>query len=376
MSESLTGGPGTPEQPRTATMKDEARGVAHDAASSAGAVGETAKEGAVDVAHEAKYQVKDLLHQSRRELMDQASQQQTRAAEGLRAIHQELDSMASRSEGQGVGTDLVRQAAQRTGALAEWLDQRDPGSLLNEVTSFARRKPGFFLAAAAGAGLLAGRLSRSLAAGGPDDGQGAMAARPTTPPSSAGVYGTETGDAYSPAGNYGSGDAYRTAGVYGAAGAAGVYGTDAYGTGSYGAGETHGAGASTPGTGAYSTETGAYAGAGVDSGTDPQDPLYAAEAAGTTANVDYSGYSGTPTGASAAEQFGTEAGAGVASGGGLGTGAGAGANPAASDSDDFAYGQDRTQGEDTALGDELLGQDTQGEDPLSDDWRRGERGGL
>ena len=52
--------------------------------------------------------------------------------------------------------------------MASWLENRDPGSLLDEVKSFARQRPGTFLLAAAGAGLLAGRLGRSLQAGAPD----------------------------------------------------------------------------------------------------------------------------------------------------------------------------------------------------------------
>ena len=47
---------------------------------------------------------------------------------------------------------------------AGWLADRDPGSLLDEVRSFARRKPGTYLAIAMGAGVLAGRLTRGLTA--------------------------------------------------------------------------------------------------------------------------------------------------------------------------------------------------------------------
>ncbi|GAB3279968.1 hypothetical protein GCM10027449_20680 [Sinomonas notoginsengisoli] len=185
MSEFLPRGTSQPQQSGTsATVKDEARGVAGDAASSAQAVGGVAKDEAANVAGETKSQISDLMAQSRDEVKDQAAHQQARAAEGLRAIHRQLHSMASNSEEQGVGTDLVRRAASRTGAFAEWLDQRDPGSVLQEVKSYARRRPGMFLAIAAGAGLLAGRLSRSLAAGQDDRTQGAIPPRPANEPSS------------------------------------------------------------------------------------------------------------------------------------------------------------------------------------------------
>ncbi|WP_138444203.1 hypothetical protein [Sinomonas susongensis] len=165
----------------TETAKNEARGVAQEAGASASAVGQTAKDEATNVAREAQFQAKDLIHQSRQELMHQASAQQERAAQGLKSLHEELSSLAEKSENPGVGTDLVRQAAQRAGAFAEYLGQRDPGSLLNEVKSYARRKPGTFLAIAAGAGLLAGRLTRSLAAGASNNGAGQQAAGGTSP---------------------------------------------------------------------------------------------------------------------------------------------------------------------------------------------------
>lgn len=162
--EPVQGQPGS----KTEAAKGEARGVANEAASAGHAVADVTKGEARNVAHEAKYQARDLMNQTRQELTDQAATQQRRAAEGLRSIHQELSSMARNSQEQGLATDLVRQAAGRAGSFADWLDNRDPGSLLDEVKAYARRRPGAFLAIAAGAGLLAGRLTRSLAAGSPD----------------------------------------------------------------------------------------------------------------------------------------------------------------------------------------------------------------
>ena len=72
--------------------------------------------------------------------------------------------MADSSENPGVASDLAHQAASRAAGVADWLDQRDPGSLLNEVKGFARRRPGTFIAIAAVAGVLAGRLTRSVVA--------------------------------------------------------------------------------------------------------------------------------------------------------------------------------------------------------------------
>ena len=86
--------------------------------------------------------------------------------------------MAKNSEQDGLATDLARQAADRAQQAAGWLADRDPGTLLDEVRSFARRKPGTYLAIALGAGVLAGRLTRGLTAPSDD------ATTATTPTSS------------------------------------------------------------------------------------------------------------------------------------------------------------------------------------------------
>ncbi len=147
------------------TAAHEAAGVANTAAAEAGGVVGTAKAEAGAVAHEAKNQVKDLYHQSRSQLMEQATAQQQRVADGLRSVGGELNTMADQSEG-GVASDLVRQASTVVQGVAGWIGDRDPGSLLGEVKSYARAKPGTFIAVAALAGLVAGRLTRALSEGG------------------------------------------------------------------------------------------------------------------------------------------------------------------------------------------------------------------
>jgi hypothetical protein len=153
---------------KTDAAKDEAADVKRQAADSAQSVAETAKTEAANVAAEVKTNARDLLYQAKSDLTDQAGTQQQRAAEGIRTVSSQLSTMADASDQPGVATDLVRQAAERSRSVATWLENRDPGSLLEEVKSFARQRPGTFLMVAAGAGLLAGRLGRSLQAGAPD----------------------------------------------------------------------------------------------------------------------------------------------------------------------------------------------------------------
>jgi hypothetical protein len=162
--------------------KDEAAAVAGHAAGQAKNVAETAKAEAANVASEVKTGARDLLHQAKADLTDQAGTQQQKAAEGIRTISSQLHTMADASDQPGVATDLIRQAAERSQSVASWLENRDPGSLLEEVKSFARQRPGTFLLAAAGAGLLAGRLGRSLQAGAPDAQQAPSKPAPLTAP--------------------------------------------------------------------------------------------------------------------------------------------------------------------------------------------------
>lgn len=161
--------PSRPSESDTASgkadaAKDAAGQVASDAQDAAQNVAGVAKDQASQVVGEAKTQVKDLYEQATSELKEQAGVQQQKAATGLRSISDELSSMADNSEHGGVAAELVRNLSGRAGSAASWLDGRDPGSLLDEVKSFAARKPGTFIAIAAGAGILAGRLAKALAA--------------------------------------------------------------------------------------------------------------------------------------------------------------------------------------------------------------------
>ncbi|MBF4577575.1 hypothetical protein [Frondihabitans sp. VKM Ac-2883] len=149
---------------KAGVAKEQATQVAGDTKDAATNVAGTAKEQAGQVASEVKSQAKDLYGQATSQLKEQAGTQSQKVSEGLRSISDELSSMAEKSDGNGVASELVRNLSGRAGSAASWLDGRDPGSLLDEVKQFAARKPGTFIAIAAGAGLLAGRLTKALTA--------------------------------------------------------------------------------------------------------------------------------------------------------------------------------------------------------------------
>ncbi|MCC3280056.1 hypothetical protein LJ754_12935 [Arthrobacter sp. zg-Y40] len=149
--------------------KQQAGDIAQQAKGNAAQVADTAKTEAAGVASEVKSNAKDLFTQARSDLTEQAGVQQQKVAEGLRSMADELHSMAQSGQS-GVATDLVGQAANRASSVATWLDGREPGSLVDEVKGFARQRPMAFLAIAAGAGFLAGRLNKSISAGRPQQG--------------------------------------------------------------------------------------------------------------------------------------------------------------------------------------------------------------
>jgi len=125
----------------------------------------TAAEEASNVKAEVGHQARNLVGQVRSQLSSQVTNQQERAAGGIRSVSDELRSMANSSESQGMASNLVSQAASRAGDVAGWLEGRDPSALLDDVKRFARRRPGVFIAIAAGTGILVGRLARSLTSG-------------------------------------------------------------------------------------------------------------------------------------------------------------------------------------------------------------------
>lgn len=145
-------------------VKDRAADLGHGAVQAGQQAADAAREQASNVTAEARRQGKDLIRQAQGQLMEQAARQQQRLAEELRGMSDELSAMASGPDRSGVAADLADQAAGTTRNVAQWLDEREPGQLLQEVKTFARQRPGIFLAVAAGAGLLAGRLTRGLVA--------------------------------------------------------------------------------------------------------------------------------------------------------------------------------------------------------------------
>jgi uncharacterized protein YjbJ (UPF0337 family) len=216
------------------TAKGEAANVKDTAAGAASGVADTAKSEVSNVVGEAKYQVRNFVDQTGSQLRGQVTNQQSQLASTLNGWASELGSMASKSDDSGPMTDLAQEASRRAGEISHWLDTHEPSDLLDEVKRFARRRPVAFLALAAAAGVVAGRVTR-----------GAVAANTSV----------DSDNEPTPARAYDS-DLYDRGGYDGGVQGSGAYGTRTYQSGydpSYGemAGETsyQGGGMPAPGQG-------------------------------------------------------------------------------------------------------------------------------
>ena len=146
------------------TAKSEAANVKDTAVGAAAGVKDVAKSEASNVAGEAKYQARNLVDQTRSELRGQARSQKSAVAEKLKGWASELGSMASKADESGPMSDLVQEASRRVGEISHWLDNHEPSDLFDEVKRYARRRPVAFLAIAAAAGVVAGRVTRGAVA--------------------------------------------------------------------------------------------------------------------------------------------------------------------------------------------------------------------
>ena len=169
--------------PQVQEARTQAVNVGQGAAQTGGQVARNAVGQGKETAAEARQQARNLFGEASEQLKEQADAQQKRAATGLRSLSDELQAMSSRSEQQGMATELARQASDRAGQAADWLEHREPGMVVEEIRDYARRHPGMFLAGAAVAGILAGRLTRGLATREASDGtEGGGPAHPGTAP--------------------------------------------------------------------------------------------------------------------------------------------------------------------------------------------------
>ena len=139
-----------------------ASGTSDAAKAEAGNVAEQGKQSAGQVAGEARSQAADLARTARDEARSRADGEVGKLAGFLNELGDELNGMADGSPPQdGHLEGLARDGAQAANRLAQRLDSGGLDGALHDVSMFARRRPGVFLAAAFGVGIAIGRVTRN-----------------------------------------------------------------------------------------------------------------------------------------------------------------------------------------------------------------------
>lgn len=114
-------------------------------------------------------QARGLLAETRDQVQAQADVQTSRLSSALFQVGSQAVALANgRPEQAGPLVDYAEQAANWLDAVAAEIEERGLEGLAADVTDFARRRPGVFLAGAAVVGLGVGRLIRSGAVSSPE----------------------------------------------------------------------------------------------------------------------------------------------------------------------------------------------------------------
>jgi hypothetical protein len=125
-------------------VRDEAVGVGQTVADAGSHLAQTAADQAKDIAAQTRQQAKSLLQHGRQQLHDQTVFQQQKVALRLTTVADELRELAHHTSSDSM-SEWTRQGADQLHQFASWLHDREPDELLEQVRSFARRRPGAFL---------------------------------------------------------------------------------------------------------------------------------------------------------------------------------------------------------------------------------------
>jgi hypothetical protein len=117
-----------------------------------------AQNEAKHVASDVRDQARGLLSETRTQVEDQSRTQRDRLVETMRTFSDDLDGMAAQRS--GLASDAAREVATRVRSFGQQLDGREPTDLLDDLRSFARRRPGVFITGSVIAGVVVGRFLR------------------------------------------------------------------------------------------------------------------------------------------------------------------------------------------------------------------------
>ncbi|MGA5299953.1 hypothetical protein ACPCHT_08495 [Nucisporomicrobium flavum] len=208
----------------TSAARQVAGQSAEAAGQAAGEVAGTAKDQAQRVAAEAASQARTVAAEVRDRVGEQARTQHDKLVTTIRETADHLDEMRGDRQDSPAAT-VVARVADSGRQFADYLDRNGPEGVLREVSDFARRRPGAFLASALAAGFVVGRL-----------GKGVMKADDTA--------GKPAGDSFV--------SRAEDTPAYGTTATTGTYGTtEAYGTTGYTPADAYDIGATTADTAVY-----------------------------------------------------------------------------------------------------------------------------
>jgi hypothetical protein len=207
----MTGTEDPPTQAMTEKAAEQGAALGDTVRDQAADVAQTAREQAHDVARTARSETEQVVERTKDAMGDEARHRTEELARSVRRIGDGLDALADgRPEDAGPVAGYARDAAARVGDVAQRLESRGYDGLVEDVSDFARRRPGVFLAGAGLLGFAVGRVLRSGGASGsrttpgrPADGgmQGATVSmqpamprgEPSTPLPIGGATGVPTG---------------------------------------------------------------------------------------------------------------------------------------------------------------------------------------
>ena len=164
---SPTGGPPLVSPPRQPLEEDHpgpadaGREVAGHARSEVEDVTQHAAEKVHDVADTARSEVRDVLDEARDAVRQQADRQSEVAAGAISRLRDDLQAMAGGEAPRDATAEYLQRAARSLDGVVERLERDGIEGALSGLRSFARRNPGGFLAASAGAGFAVARVIRN-----------------------------------------------------------------------------------------------------------------------------------------------------------------------------------------------------------------------
>src|SRR3954451_8480097 len=128
----------------------------------AGEVAATAREHVSDVVGTARNDGREVIDRTRHAVEVEARQRTDELARSVRRFGDGLVALADgRPDEAGPVRNYARDAATRVDGLAQRLESRGYDGLVDDVSTFARRRPGVFLASSALLGFAVGRIIRS-----------------------------------------------------------------------------------------------------------------------------------------------------------------------------------------------------------------------